>query len=144
MTGTLKHCISHRVRYSETDRMGIAYYSRYLEWFEMGRTEMLRAVGFPYAELEKSGILLPVIEAHLRLHRPVLYDEEITIRTFITGRSKAKITINCEIVADGTIRAEGYTVHVFANRDLKPIRPPRNIVSELKKAFMVEGVDHQE
>lgn len=79
------HTYSHylRSRYSETDKMGYVYYGRYLEFFEVARTEMIRDLGLPYKELEDQGILLPVVYAEAGYHAPVFYDEEMEIRVSI-------------------------------------------------------------
>src|SRR5919112_421603 len=70
-----------RVRYAETDKMGVVYYANYLVWFEVARTDLLRSLGWSYREMEGAGISLPVIEAHCDYHRPARYDDEIEVRT---------------------------------------------------------------
>ena len=131
MTEVKKHSITHRVRYFEIDGLGVAYNSRYLEWFEMGRTELLRSTGMNYKEFVEKGISLPVTEAYVKYHRPVFYDELVTIQTFVTEPPGVTIKIHCEIIVDDELRAGGYTVHAFINNNMKPIRPPKEFVQRL-------------
>lgn len=102
-----------RVRYAETDAMGVAHHTSYLVWFEAGRTEYTRAVGVPYRDLEAGGVRLVVIEAHCHFHRPARYDDVVVVRTGLREVSKATLTFAYEVVAkgDGTRLADGYTVH---------------------------------
>ena len=104
-----------RVRYADTDQMGVVYHARYFEWFEAARTEMLRSRGKAYDHLEKEGIFLPVIEAYCRFRKPVRYDELIAIKTTIKEVSRLKIRLNYEILDEKnkTQRVEGYTLHFF-------------------------------
>ncbi|MBR1673176.1 MAG: acyl-CoA thioesterase [Fretibacterium sp.] len=117
-----------RVRYGETDRMGVAYYGRYVDWFEMGRTEFCRAHGRSYAEWEAEGVLLPVVEAHCRYKSSLFYDDEIEIETRVSALSKVSVTFACRVfrAAQGSsarrLAAEGYTRHAFTSPDGKLIR----------------------
>jgi acyl-CoA thioester hydrolase len=120
------HITLFRVRYSETDQMGTFYNSRPLEWFECGRTELLRSLGLPYAEMERRGVLLPVIEAHVDYLGRARYDDllQMTSRGTLVGR--ARVRVDCHIVHAGTGAgvARGYTVHAITDATAKPIRPP--------------------
>jgi len=100
-----------RVRYAETDRMGIAYNGHYLTWFEVGRTELMRSAGFPYRSVEERGINLPLVEATLRLRAPVGYDDVITIKTWIAQLRSRVIVFSYVIYHDGRSVAEGTTTH---------------------------------
>src|SRR3989338_7210426 len=115
-----------RVRYAETDQMGISYYANYFIWFEAARTEYFREIGFVYSEFEKQGILLPVAEAHCRYLGPSSYDDLITVRTVVNQMRQSSVRFEYEVFKNGDSKpiATGYTVHVFSNRDLKPIRIP--------------------
>ena len=110
-----------RVRYGETDKMGIAYYGRYVDWFEMGRTEFCRAHGRSFAEWEADGVMLPVVEAHCRYKSSLFYDDEIEVETRVTDLSRVSVTFACRIfrVADGRLAAEGHTRHAFTDREGK-------------------------
>ncbi len=124
---------SIRVRYADTDQMRVAYYSRYLEWFEVGRTEYLREFGWPYRRMEEEGVFLPVVEAHVRYHKSARYDDRIQVRTRVGEISGARLKIECEVWREDQLLASGYTVHTFLNADGKLIRPPKMFVEALKQ-----------
>ena len=115
---------STRVRYNETDKMGVAYHGIYLNWFEMGRTEYCRQSGKTYLEWENEGIMLPVVEAHCRYKSSLFYDDEIEIETTITKLSRVSVEFTCRVFnkATGHLAAEGYTKHAFVSRDGKLLR----------------------
>jgi acyl-CoA thioester hydrolase len=115
-----------RVRYAETDKMGVVYYSNYLVWFEIGRCEWLRATGGSYRQLERDGTILPVLEAHCEYRRPVRYDDEVEIRTRATLLSPARVRFDYEIVPTGTEEpsARGYTEHCGVDPEGRPRRLP--------------------
>jgi acyl-CoA thioester hydrolase len=107
-----------RVRYSETDKMGIVYYANYLVWFEIGRTDYCRARGFSYRDMEESdNSFLVVAESYCRYKAPAYYDDELIIRTHITELRKRSLRFGYEIIrpADDTIVAEGETGHVVTD-----------------------------
>lgn len=113
-----------RVRYAETDKMGVVYYANYLVWFEVARTDLLRSLGWSYREMEASGVSLPVIEAHCAYHRPARYDDEIEIKT--TGRllSAVRMAFDYEVLRreDGVLAASGRTVHAALDPRGRPTR----------------------
>ena len=121
-----EHVTRLRVRYSETDQMGTFYNSRALEWFECGRTELLRAVGTPYAEMEARGVLLPLVEAHVEFLGRARYDDEMRLTTTAAMCGRARVRFDVDIAhADGGGRiARGYTVHALTDPAGRPIRPP--------------------
>jgi acyl-CoA thioester hydrolase len=112
-----------RVRYSETDAMQIVYHANYLAWFEVGRTEMMRDAGIPYRELEQHGILLPVIEARMFYHAPARYDELLIIRSTLE-HAHVRLRFTYEILRqdDRKLLVDGYTIHAWVNRDMRPIQ----------------------
>jgi acyl-CoA thioester hydrolase len=118
-----------RVRYAETDQMGVVYYANYLVWFEIGRTEWLRETGWTYREMEADGLALPVIEAHCEYRAGARYDDDLEIRT--TGRlvSPVRLAFDYEIVrrADAAILAIGHTVHATVDRGGRPVRLPARV-----------------
>src|SRR5258706_11914189 len=119
---------SIRVRYAETDRMGIVYHAHYLVWFEIGRTEFCRAAGIPYRQMEEEGILIPVTGVNCTYRRAARYDDFITIRTRMGDVGSRGLTFFYEIVAEGgTLLAEGSTRHLFTDLKTKPIRIPEKI-----------------
>jgi acyl-CoA thioester hydrolase len=103
-----------RVRYAETDQMGVVYHSNYVIWFEVGRVETLRKLGLTYKQLEQQGCHLPVVEVRCRYKAPARYDDLITVRTRLKKVRSNLIRFGYEIVrsADGTLLAEGETVHL--------------------------------
>ena len=115
-----------RVRYADTDQMGIVYHSHYLEWFEAGRAELFREMGMPYTEIEKKGIVLPIIETYLRYKRPAKYDQILKIITMLKEIPKAKLKIYYNIYDENhsNLLVDGYTVHSFINSKGKPTRIP--------------------
>ncbi|MBW1791075.1 MAG: acyl-CoA thioesterase [Deltaproteobacteria bacterium] len=123
-----------RVRYADTDQMGVVYHARYFEWFEAARTEMLRSMGMPYRQLEVEGVYLPVIESFCRYRRPVKYDELVEVKTRLVEVTRSRIRLDYEIWGDEekTSRIQGYTAHCFMNRDGRSVRAPLSLVSFLQ------------
>lgn len=118
-----------RVRYAETDQMGVVYYANYLVWFEVARTEWLRATGWSYREMEQDGVSLPVIEAHCEFCHPARYDEEIEIRTRATLLTPVRVRFDYEVLRDGHAdpAAVGYTVHAALDPAGRPRRLPDRV-----------------
>jgi acyl-CoA thioester hydrolase len=102
-----------RVRYADTDAMGIVYHANYLVWFEVGRGDFMREVGIPYTEFEKRGVFVPVVEAGLTYKQPGRYDEVLTIETSVAELTVAKVRFAYRILRDDTLLCEGFTVHAF-------------------------------
>ena len=119
-----------RVRYADTDQMGVVYYANYLVWFEVGRTEWLRESGWSYREMEQAGISLPVIEAHCEYRQPARYDDEIEIRTEARVLTPVRIRFDYEArrTADETLSATGHTVHAALGADGRPRRLPARVL----------------
>lgn len=113
-----------RVRYAETDQMAVVYYANYINWFEVGRTEMLRQMGLTYRQMEEDGLVLPVVEVKCRYKHPARYDDEITIRTWVVQLRASFMRFQYEVVrkSDGRLLAEGESVHVVVGRDMKRTR----------------------
>lgn len=120
-----------RVRYAETDQAGVAYYANYLVWFEMGRSEYCRAVGYPYARIEEGGMIMVVAEAGIRYKRAARYDDPLIVRTRMTEARRRTCRFEYEIVRQdsGGGLAEGFTVHVVVDRDNgRPIAMPADLL----------------
>lgn len=115
-----------RVRYAETDQMGIVYHANYLIWMEVGRVEYCRAAGIVYRDLERQeGVLLAVVEASCRFIAPALYDEEVTVKTWVQEATARMLRFGYEMKGgDGRKLATGETKHVFCNRERKPMKLP--------------------
>jgi len=123
-----------RVRYAETDRMGVVYYANYLVWFEVGRTEWLRHSGCSYRQMEhEGGVQLPVIEAHCEYRQPARYDDEIEISARATLLSPERIRFDYRLtrVADDTLLAEGHTIHAAVDLTGRPCRLPDRVRESL-------------
>jgi len=118
-----------RVRYAETDQMGVVYYSNYLIWFEIGRTEWLRDTGWTYREMEADGLSLPVTEAHCEYRLGARYDDELEIRTTARRVSPVRMAFDYEIerCRDRALIATGRTVHATLDRAGKPVRIPARV-----------------
>jgi acyl-CoA thioester hydrolase len=116
-----------RVRYAETDQMGVVYYANYLVWMEVGRAEYCRASGGRYRDMEvDDGILLAVVEAHCRYLRPARYDQEIAVKTRVAKASRRAVEFQYEIcdAHSGRQLAAGETKHVFLGAGMKPAKLP--------------------
>ena len=127
-----RHDVRLRVRYAETDQMGVVYYSNYLVWFEIGRTEWLRDRGWTYREIEGDGVALPVIEAHCEYRQPARYDDEIEIHTRARLLSPTRIRFDYEIRRSHAAVAIGYTVHAAVSRSGRPCRLPDRVLEFLE------------
>ncbi len=124
--------------------MRVVHHAKYLEYFELGRSSLIRSLGMSYAELEARGIFLPVIEAYAHYHRPILYDELIVVHSSIAELPKASLRIEYKILREGEshVLAKGYTIHGFldAARN-KPTRAPVYFLDMLEQG-MKNGSDH--
>ncbi|MCC7125991.1 MAG: acyl-CoA thioesterase [Acidobacteria bacterium] len=130
MTSTARvACPVVRVRYSETDQMGVAYYANYLAWFEVGRSEWLRDTGWTYREMEADGLALPVITAHCDYRAGARYDDELEVRTRARLASPIRLAFDYDIVrrSDAATVATGYTVHATIDRTGRPVRLPARV-----------------
>ncbi|TAE34216.1 MAG: acyl-CoA thioesterase [Candidatus Kapaibacterium sp.] len=125
-----------RVRYAETDKMKVVYNGNYLTYFEVGRTELLRACGLPYPELERTGFLLPVLEAHVKYKMSAVYDDVLSIYATYTLERIPTIRIDYLIKRGDDEIASGYTVHPFvAAETMKPVRPPKVFFEAIERAL---------
>ena len=129
-----KHQQSLRVRYAHTDRMGYCYYGNYAQFYEIGRVEALRALGFSYKSMEDSGILLPVVDFNIKYLAPAYYDDSLTINTYIKELPTARIKFDYEIFNDSKEKLNfGATTLVFINKDSgKPMKCPLELFEKLK------------
>ena len=130
------HRFAIRVRYGDTDQMGMAYYGNYLRWFEIGRAEMMRSLGTSYREVETQGIRLPVVEARCRYLKPARYDDLIVIETGVLELARASVRFGYRIVgeASGEMLAHGTTEHCFLGEGDRPVRAPASLAALLGRA----------
>ena len=121
-----------RVRYAETDQMGVAYYANYFVWFEVARTDWLRAAGLTYREMEADGVLLPVIEARCEYKSPARYDDALSVSAVARVVSLARLAFDYEVTGPTALIAVGSTVHATVDRTGRPIRMPARIKELLR------------
>ena len=111
------------VRYAETDQMGIVHHSVYPIWFECGRTELMKSHGLPYDELEKMGVMLPLLKVSVTFKYPLRYGETVIIKTSLAESSKVRLLVAYHVYSEGNDRlcALGFTEHAWTTSDLKPV-----------------------
>lgn len=126
-----------RVRYAETDQMGYAYYGNYATYYEVGRVEALRQLGFQYKEMEENGIMMPVTDLKCKFLKPAKYDELITIRVIIKALPSVRMYFYYEVLdADGNKLNEGETTLVFINMSSnRPCKAPEYLLEKLSPYF---------
>ncbi|HEX4577015.1 MAG TPA: thioesterase family protein [Edaphobacter sp.] len=115
-----------RVRYAETDQMGVVYHSNYLIWFEVGRVEFIRQMGLDYKQLEAEGCGIAVVDVHARYREPARYDDELVIETRLLAARGTVVKFGYRILrlGDGALLCEGETMHVCVGRDMKKMDLP--------------------
>jgi len=129
------HATGVTVRYQETDQMGVAHHSVYPVWFEAGRTAYIRAQGMPYGKLEADGLFLPMIEMSCKFKGFARYEDTLQIYTRVSDVTKTRIDFHYEVRKDGAAIAAGATMHVFANRQLRPVNLSK-YMPEIYRLFM--------
>lgn len=124
---------SFRVRYAETDQMGVVYHGNYAQYFEMGRVEWLRAMGITYKSMEDNGIMLPVISLHIDYKKSALYDDLLTVHTHLKSKPMVKIEFDYTLINEaGQLLATGNTVLAFMDKNTgSPIKCPDYILEKL-------------
>lgn len=128
------HVTRVRVRFPETDKMGVVYHGNYFPYFEIGRTELLRDAGMAYTEIERRGLRLVVVEAGARYFAPAVYDQQLEIRTRVSELRGARVVFSYEVTSNGTRLAEGRTSHACLGPSGRPVRLPEDVVRLLKGA----------
>lgn len=126
-----------RVRYAETDQMSYVYYGNYAMYFEVARVEALRSIGFSYSQMEREGVMMPVLESHFRYLKPGKYDELLTIKTKLPVLPGARIRFEYEVYNEqDQLITEGWTILTFLKKESHlPTRPPKNLLDLLKPYF---------
>ena len=122
-----------RVRYEETDKMGIVYHAKYLVWFEVARIELLDQIGYPYIKLEEDGFFLPVLEVEANFQKPAKFGDFITIVVEFTQPSILTMKISYKVKRGEELLATGKTKHAFVSCGGRPIRPPEKLVRLIEK-----------
>ncbi len=127
-----------RVRYAETDQMGVVYHSNHLIWFEVGRVELLREMGFSYRDMERdNGLFIAVAEVKCRYRAPIYYDEEVIVRTRLKAVRESVVVFSYELVrANGrTLLAEGETTHIVTDSKMKVSALPEKYLTAFRAAI---------
>ncbi len=135
-----------RVRYAETDQMGVVYYGNFFTWFEIGRAELLRSLGLSYRQMEQDGAVLPVAKASCRYRTPARYDDEVLIRTRCIALRGALVTFGYRLVravagegeAEYVLLAEGETTHMVLDRSLNPCPLPEKYARALRGTLIAD------
>src|SRR5262245_29579923 len=131
--------ITIRVRYAETDRMGLLHHANYLVYFEQGRTELLRSAGLAYRDLEDQGFLLVLTHVDVRYKAPARYDDLLTLRTIVERTTAVRIDHRYELLRDGTLLAEGKTTLACIDRQGQVQALPESLRNTTESARMVRG-----
>ena len=133
MSGTVSRaCVTYRVPYADADQMRVVYYANYLVYFERARSQLLRDMGLPYGEIERRGVGLPVIEAHVDYRAPARYEDELCVYGWVDWVRRVRLRIGCAVFRGDTLLAEGYTVHACIDLTSgRPLRVPAEIRGSL-------------
>jgi acyl-CoA thioester hydrolase len=124
-----------RVRYQETDQMGVVYHGNYFTWFEAARIELLDQLGCPYRNLEKDGYLLPVLHCEAKFRKPAHFDDRLVVRVSIKEPPSAKIQIYYQVFRNQEVLCTGNTTHAFIDHDGKLVRPPAIFLKKIKESM---------
>jgi len=133
-----------RVRYAETDQMGVVYHSNHFIWFEVGRVELMRQLGFSYRDIEREeGCFIAVAEAKCQYRSPVFYDEEVVIRTWLKSVRNSVIVFNYELLRPGTdtLLAEGETLHIVTDSKMKLAKLPEKYLKAFRAAVRRKNIE---
>lgn len=135
--------MSLQPRYADTDAMGVVYYANYFVYFEVARTTALAELGHPYWEMEKNGILIPVLRAHCEYHGPARYGDTLVVHTTRMRLGRARIRFEYSLhragtgnVPEGPALATGFTEHAFVSPAGKPLRPPEELMGLFPEAIV--------
>lgn len=132
------HVTQIRVRYADTDKMGVVYNGNYLTYFEVGRTELMRFLGLPYTKMEEAGYILPLLESHVNYKQSAFYDDILQVRATIDlTELSSTIRFDYEVYVNDSFIASGWTIHAYVLREnMRPVRPPKiinELIEKLKK-----------
>lgn len=135
-----------RVRYAETDQMGVAYHSNHFIWFEVGRVELMRQMGFSYRDIEREeGRFIAVAEAKCQYRAPVFYDEEVVVRTWLKSVRNSVIVFRYELLRPGpdTLLAEGETLHIVTDSSMRLAKLPEKYLKAFRAGIRRKNVEKQ-
>ncbi len=130
-----------RVRYAETDQMGFVYYGNYPQFYEVGRAEAMRQLGTTYKDMEEKGVVMPIVDMHLKYIRPARYDDLLTVKTTVPELPASRMHFDYEIYnEEGTLLNKGYTVLAFLKKKTgRPCPAPEWFLEKLKKTFLTSN-----
>jgi acyl-CoA thioester hydrolase len=132
----IEHSVQIRVRYAETDQMGYVYYGNYASYFEVGRVETFREIGFSYKSMEAAGIMMPVLEFKTKYIRPAKYDDLLTIKVYVKEKPGVRIKFDYEVFNEaGELLTVADTTLVFINDQYKPCLPPEEFANFFNPYF---------
>ena len=127
-----------RIRYKDTDRMGVVYYGNYLTFFEVARAEFMRDLGLPYSQMEAKGYSLAVIEAGAKYHANVGYDALVSVMTKLSAPGRVRVRFDYRVLdEDGKLLVEGHTVHACIGDQMKPMRLPPHLTEVIRENIVV-------
>ncbi len=129
-----KSSIEVRVRYAETDQMGVVYHGNYLPWFEMARVQMMDTLGMPYREFEARGYFLPVLTCHIDFKRSARFDDVVTVSVLTQPVERVRFRLDYTVTRGEELLATGHTVHAFVSKDGKPLKAPEAFVQAINGA----------
>ena len=136
----ISHSFKTKIYYKDIDQMGIVYYSRYFEFFESARTELLKSIGISVRDIETDNIFLPVVSATCDYRKSAKFEDELIIIAAISEPPSARLNIEYKVLAnDKSVLATGKTTHGFINKSGKPKRPPRFLSSKIKSLLNNES-----
>ena len=130
----LSASVQVRVRYGETDKMGIVYHANYLTWFEIARIELLDSIDCPYASLEEAGFFLPVLSCRVDFRKPARFDDRLCVVARIASSSTVRIEAEYEVFREDELLASGQTTHAFVSGEGKVIRPPSSFLERVRES----------
>ena len=130
-----EHTFQFRVRYAEIDKLGTFYNARALEWFEVGRSELSRAMGLPYTEWERRGVFLPLVEAWVKYQGPATYDDLLEMHVSVESMGLVRLRFSNEVVHAQSRKpvCKGHTVHVLLDEERRPVRIPKWLLDVVEK-----------
>lgn len=132
----IRHSCSITVRYAETDQMKFAHHANYIVWFEHARIELMKHIGVSYADLERQGYLMPVLEVHVIYHHYAVFDEALTVVTLLSEMPRARVRFEYEVLnKKGVCICTGHSSHAFINTQNKAIRPPKFLIEKIARYF---------
>jgi len=123
------------VRYAETDRMGVVYYANYLIWMEVGRTDYLAKIGFPYSSIEREGVFFPACNASIRLFHPSYYDDRLAVLTAIESLQSRKVVFSYRVMREDELVVSGKTEHICVDSRMKARKIPGPLYNDLKASM---------